>query len=85
MITSTVTPGTGSIDKDFWPYAISIGLIALLLAAVDRVSSRAGTLFVIVVLLGVVFANRSGFAAFTAFLQRQTQRLPGFNNSSGGY
>ncbi len=81
MITATVTPG--ATDGDFWPYAISLALIALLLAAIDRVSSRAGSLFVVVVLIGIVFANRAGFARFAAFLQSQTARLPGVNQNGG--
>lgn len=61
------------LPSQFFKYAVTIGIAVVGLEVVDRIDPRLGTLYVIVVLLGVALTQKAGVMAFTAFLQQQTQ------------
>jgi DMSO/TMAO reductase YedYZ heme-binding membrane subunit len=68
---------TPDLPAQFFKYAVAIGLAAVGLQLIDQVDHRLGTLYVIVLLLGVALTQRQGVLAFTSWLQSQTQGLSG--------
>lgn len=61
------------LPETFFKYALTVGVILIGLAIVDNIDRRLGTLYVIVILLGVALTHRAGVQAFTTFLVTHTQ------------
>lgn len=63
---------SGDLPSQFFKYAVAIGIAAVGLTVIDKIDQRLGTLYVIVILLGVALTQREGVIKFTSFLQQQT-------------
>lgn len=60
--------------ETFFRYALLIGVVLVGLELIERIDSRLGTWYVIVVLLGVAITQREGVLKLTSFIQSQTAK-----------